>query len=156
MIIITLMFTILAFLFGAIAEYLKSKYKMKMNVLDIELKNKIDELERFREELSKRPFKLKSVDMDFINPKQHPELTNQIIQDLNNGMRGFVTVFIDTHLVELIIIGRSDSHNANFGDDEEGEIFVGVVNKLPKIEGLKFNDLIEFQSCDVYNYWIYQ
>jgi hypothetical protein len=121
----------------------------KMTGLERELNVKIEECNRLHQELSKRPFEVKA-SAESVNTDNHPKLTNEIKEKLKNKERFAAKVLIEGERIWCIVIGRSDSHNANFDDSEEGEIFVGVLDNEPISDKLKFNDLIEFQSCDVF------
>lgn len=114
-----------------------------------ELNEKIEECNRLHEELKKRPFEIKASG-ETVDTANHPELTNLITEKLKNNERFNAKVRIKGERIWCIVIGRADSHNANFDDSEEGQIFVGVLNNKPVNDDLKFNDLIEFQSSDVF------
>lgn len=113
-----------------------------------ELDRKIEECNSLHEELRKRPFEIKASG-ETVNIENHPKLTNLIIANLHNNKRFYANVSVNGEHIWCIVIGRADSHNANFDDSEEGQIFVGVLDNVPVTSDLKFNDLIEFQSCDV-------
>lgn len=119
-----------------------------MTGLERELSVKIEECNRLHQELRKRPFEIKT-SAETVNTDNHPELTNEIKEKLNNKQRFLVKILIEGERLWCTVIGRSDSHNSNFDDSEDGEIFVGVLDNEPINDKLKFNDLVEFQSCDV-------
>jgi len=98
--------------------------------------------------LLERPFKIMA-NAELFDTEQHPQLTNLITDKLKNKDRFLVKVSIENERLWCIVIGRSDSHNANFNDSEEGQIFVGILDNDPINEKLSFNDMVEFQSCDV-------
>ena len=131
-------------------KFIDEKFQTKINKLDKELNAKIVECDNLHNELIKRPFEVKS-GAETVNVSQHPLVTNQIQYKLKNNERFGATVTIEGEVLCCIVIGRSDSHNANFDNSEEGEIFVGVLDDEPMRSNLKFNDLIEFQSCDVHD-----
>lgn len=118
-----------------------------------ELKKEVSRLSTERDgymtELGKRPFEVKS-SAEIVDTNNHPSLTNTITEALNKKERILAKVRIEGERLWCIVIGRSDSHNANFDDSEEGQIFVGVLSNEPINDKLSFNDLIEFQSCDVF------
>lgn len=120
-----------------------------MTGLERELNAKIEECNRLHQELRKRPFEVKA-SAETVSTNNHPSLTNTITEALNNKERILAKVRIEGERLWCIVIGRSDSHNANFDDSEEGQIFVGVLSNEPINDNLSFNDLIEFQSCDVF------
>lgn len=113
-----------------------------------ELHEAIKQKEVLYQELRKRPFAIKgraqTVDVD-----NHPYLTKTMQDLLNNDKRFHAKIKINDEFLWCICIGRIDSHNDNFGNEEEGQIFAGIIDQVPKNNKLKFNDLIEFQSCDV-------
>ena len=102
------------------------------------------------EQLMKRPFEIKASG-DIVSTGNHPDLTNEMISKLKSNERFHVRIRIGDEKIWVLVIGRVDSHNANFDDSEEGQIFAGILNADFEILGLKFNDLVEFQSCDVYS-----
>jgi hypothetical protein len=115
-----------------------------------ELTEKIEECNKLHEELRNRPFEIKAKG-EIVNMENHPKLTNLIIKKLKNNERFYAKVRIKGERIWCIVIGRDDSHNANFDNSEEGQIFVGVIDNEPISDNLKFNDLIKFQSCDVFD-----
>ena len=120
-----------------------------MTGLERELNAKIAECNRLHEELRKRPFEVKASG-EIVDTGNHPELTNLITEKLKNNERFYAKVRIGGERIWCVVVGRIDSHNANFDDSEEGQIFAGILDNTPVNENLKFNDLIEFQSCDVF------
>ena len=121
----------------------------KMTGLERELNAKIEECNNLHQEIRKRPFEVKA-SAEVVDTNNHPKLTNIIKDKLNNKERFLAKILIDGERLWCTVIGRSDSHNANFDDSEDGEIFVGVLDNEPISDKLKFNDLIGFQSCDVF------
>ena len=129
--------------------------------MDTELKEKIEECERLYAKLAKRPFKIKA-SACIVDVNNHPKLTNLLIKKLKNKERVYAKVSFEGERIWCILIGRADSYNANFSKEEtnifgelniieeEGEIFVGVIDNVPISDKIKFNDLIQFQSCDVF------
>lgn len=104
----------------------------------------------YEQELLERPFKVMAKG-ETVNTDNHPVLTNKITEKLNKKERFRTKILINGERIWCIVIGRSDSHNANFDNSEEGEIFIGVMDDEPiNNEKLHFNDLVEFQSCDVF------
>ena len=104
----------------------------------------------YEKELLKRPFKIMAMG-ETVNTDNHPKLTNEITEKLNKKQRFVAKILINNERSWCMVIGRSDSHNANFDKSEEGQIFVGVLDNEPvNNEKLHFNDLVEFQSCDVF------
>jgi Na+-transporting NADH:ubiquinone oxidoreductase subunit NqrA len=115
-----------------------------------ELRGKIEECNELHDELRKRPFRIVTK-AEVVDTENHPQLTNLITEKLKNNERFCAKVRINGERIWCIVIGRSDSHNANFDDSEEGQIFVGIIDNIPFSSDFKFNDLIEFQSCDVFD-----
>ena len=66
-----------------------------------------------------------------MNTLNHPSITNKIKDKLKNKERFLAKVLIEGERLWCIVIGRSDSHNANFDDSEEGEVFVGILDNEP-------------------------
>lgn len=114
-----------------------------------ELQENIKQKNHLYDELRKRPFEIKAV-ANRVNPSNHPELTNTIISKIKNKERFYAKIRIEGERLWCIVIGRIDSHNANFDDKEEGQIFAGILDSHPVNEKISFNDLVEFQSSDVY------
>lgn len=114
-----------------------------------ELTTAIEQNNTLHDELRERPFKVKA-SANLVDVDNHP-VTTKIIQDLlNNNKRFSARINLNGTPVWCIVIGRIDSHNANFNDSEEGQIFAGVIDEDICILNVKFNDLVEFQSCDVH------
>ena len=113
-----------------------------------EVTEKINECNHLHEELAKRPFEIKG-NAEVIDTSLHPKLTDRLQELLKSNTRFYVKILINSERFWVIPIGRSDSHNANFDNSEEGQIFVGVVDNQLLNDKIKFNDLVEFQSCDV-------
>ena len=119
-----------------------------MTVLERELNVKIEEYNNLHQKLSKRPFEIKA-SASIFDSRNHPQITGLIIQKLKDKERFVCKVQIENENLWVLPIGYNDSCNANFDCEEQGQIFVSVLDNEPISEKLKFNDLVTFQSCDV-------
>lgn len=102
--------------------------------------NREDLHDSLQDVLSKRPFDIKTK-ADVVNTGNHPKMTNHIKEKLSNKERFLAKVLINGERLWCIVIGMSY---------EEGDTFVGVLDNDPVSDELSFNDMIEFQSCDVF------
>ena len=112
-----------------------------------ELKKEVSRLSAIRDsyivELSKRPIEIKA-SAEIIDPSLHPKLTTEIQRKLDQKERFYCKVLISNENLWVLPIGTLD------GDEfEKGEIFLAIIDNEPLNEDLNFNDLIQFQSCDV-------
>jgi len=118
-----------------------------------ELKKEISRLSKERDDykdaLNKRPFEIKAK-AEIIDVNNHPKLTKLIQDKLINNERFLVKVLIENERLWILPFGFADYKNELFlGSDEIGEIFVGLLDNNPINENLNFNDMVQFQSCDV-------
>ena len=127
-------------------KYLSELANLKATLqgLDTLLSEKTQECYRLQKELDKRPFEIKA-SAEIMYPSHHPKLTKALIAKFKNKERFFAQVLIEGEKLWCIAIGIIDSYD----DGEEGEIFAGILDDAPKNNKLKYNDLIQFQSCDV-------
>ena len=119
----------------------------------MDLKKEVSRLSAERDnllnKLNERPFKIKAK-AELVNANNHPELTKLIQNKLLNKERFLAKVLIGSERLWVLPIGFADYNNELFENEEVGEIFVGVLDNEPINENLSFNDMIQFQSSDVF------
>lgn len=112
---------------------------MKENIegLRNELRLKIDECNRLHDELLMRPLKVVPTICDLANANNHPKLTYEIAQLIKSNTRFWCKIAVKGEQFWVMPLIKDE------------QIFTGLVSSNV-LSSIKFNDLIEFQSCDVF------
>ena len=117
--------------------------KTEVKELKKEVSRLSEERDNYRNELLTRPVQIKQK-AEITDPSLHPKLTNKIQAKLENKERFYCKVIIDNERLWVVPIGTLD------GDEfEKGEIFLAIIDNDPISDKINFNDLVQFQSCDV-------
>ena len=117
--------------------------KTEVKELKKEVSRLSEERDNYRNELLTRPVQIKAK-AEIIDPSLHPKLTNKIQAKLENKERFYCKLIIDNERLWVVPIGTLD------GDEfEKGEIFLAIIDNEPISDKINFNDLVQFQSCDV-------
>ena len=102
-----------------------------------ELKKKIEECNNLYGLLDKRPIQIKAI-AETVSVSNHPKMTKIISELIKNNKRFYVKIRLQGERLWVIPVAENE------------QIFYAILDSDPINDDLHFNDLISFQSCDVF------